>query len=137
MDTPEKVVQFSRDTELHCVSANVSSEDIRRLEEEGIFTDIILNTNDDGDSVANGVEIDVGLLAELMYRYETLDKVASNVQVEVLHHFRDSDDNKHSTQEVEEAIGRPKSSVSTALGELTDKGYLRRIKKGLYALDTD
>lgn len=136
MTPPPREVEFSEDTEIRCGPTNITEEDLQRLEEAGVFVDVGLN-EDDGHSTAETVEIDVRLLAELLYRYETLDYIASDVRVEVLHHFRTSDDNKHSTKELQEATGRHKSTVSDALGTLTEAGYLEQIQRGIYALDID
>ena len=136
MTIPPREVEFSEDTQLRCGPTSISETDLQRLEEAGVFADVGLN-EDDEHTTAQGVEIDVRLLAELLYRYETLDYVASDVRVEILEHFRKSDDNKHSTKELQEETGRHKSTVSDALGQLTEEGYLRQIQRGIYELDID
>lgn len=130
MTAPGDEVEFSEDTELRCASTTIREAELERLMEEDVFSNV---DKDEDAGFVEGVDIDFGRLARLMYRYDTLDMAASHVKVDILNHFRDEDANKFSTGELVEATGRNDSNVSEALGELVEEEKLEKIQKGLYA----
>lgn len=131
MTTSEEEVEFSEDTELRCASTTIREAELERLEEENIFRNV---ESDEESGAVDEVHIDFGSLAQLMYRYDTLDMSASHVKVDILNHFRTKDANKFSTGELVEATGRNDSNVSEALGQLVEDGHLEKIQKGFYVL---
>ncbi|RRJ28797.1 helix-turn-helix domain-containing protein [Halocatena pleomorpha] len=132
MTTPGEKVEFSEDTELRCASTTIGKTELQRLKQEKVFRDV----ETDGEiGVVKEVNIDFRNLAQLVYQYDTLDMVASQVRVEILNHFRAEDANKFSTGELVKATGRNDSNVSEALGQLVDEGHLKKIQKGFYALN--
>ena len=92
---------------------------------------------DEEDLSLGEIEVNIHVLAEFAYRYETLERVASDGRVDVLHYFRDSSDNKHLTGEIADELEIHPSTASRHLRELTDAGYLRKIQRGVYALNLD
>lgn len=71
-------------------------------------------------------------LAQIAFEYELLRQVASTVEIEVLRYFRASNESTLTTGEISEALNRSKSSVSRALGRLTEKNQLEQVQQGVY-----
>ena len=71
-------------------------------------------------------------LAQMAFEYDLLKQVASTVEIEVLRHFRRSDETTQTTSEISDALDRSKSSISRALSRLVEKGQLTRVQQGVY-----
>lgn len=81
---------------------------------------------------ATNVVLDVEKLSRIAFEFDLLQQVASSVQTEILEAFRRSTDNTLTTSEIAQLTDRPKSSVSRALGQLTEKGKLQKVQSGVY-----
>jgi len=114
-------------------SVNFTESQLKSLQQFGI-----IETNDDlGFSAPNvrmidQAKIDLRKLKQLLYQYQLLDSVASKVETEILDYFRESEGKTHTTGELAEATGRPKSSVSRSLGKLVEKDQLDKVQDGVY-----
>jgi DNA-binding MarR family transcriptional regulator len=133
---PSDEVSIPEDTHITCSASSISEDDLERLTDSGILADVGLD-EDEEDLSLGEIEVNIHVLAEFAYRYETLERVASDGRVDVLHYFRDSSDNKHLTGEIADELEIHPSTASRHLRELTDAGYLRKIQRGVYALNLD
>jgi|SRR6056297_1551368 len=129
----EAEFRISGDTKMQFTSVNFTESQLKSLQQFGI-----IETNDDlGFSAPNvrmidQAKIDLRKLKQLLYQYQLLDSVASKVETEILDYFRESEGKTHTTGELAEATGRPKSSVSRSLGKLVEKDQLDKVQDGVY-----
>lgn len=71
-------------------------------------------------------------LAQMAFEYDILRDVANTVEIEVIRYFRESEETTHTTSEISDELDRAKSSISRALGRLTEKGQIERVQQGVY-----
>lgn len=118
----------SADTEVELSEGSVTDQEMRWLRSAGILG----NTTYDKDGHVNKAQIDFESLAKLAFEYDLLQSVASRVEIDILEYFRRSSENTHTTSEIAEATGRPKSSISRALSNLVEKDKLTKVQSGVY-----
>lgn len=115
------------DAELH-VLGELTEDTYERIQRSS--TDAVTFTS--SPPVIKSIEIDPAELAFVLYEYDILKKTASAVETDVLRVFRESNEKVLTTAQVTDRTERTKSSVSRALGELTEEGFLNRIQNGVY-----
>ena len=132
----QRDVCIPADVQITCSASSLSNEDLTRLCDTEIFTAISMN--EDGEKISvKEIKFDIRTLAEYMYRYETLEQTENHARVNILHHFRESEESKFTTGEIAEALDINDSTVSRHLGKLTDEEFLDKIQQGVYQLRKD
>lgn len=120
---------FTEETEIEIEGGSLTLEEADWLRENGLLH--IVGHKTQSGEITNA-EFDASKLARIAFEYDLLNSVASSVEVDVLEAFRTASENVMTTRQLTEATGRPKSSVSRALGKLTEKGKVTKIQDGVY-----
>lgn len=132
---PPDEVSVPDDVQITCTGTSIRGEDFARLNDNGVFADV--SYSDEEKTTVDTIEVDVLALAEFMYQYSTLEKVASQTRVAILHHIRESEYMRHSTQGIAEELEIHPTTASRHLNELHRDGYLEKEKDGLFIRDID
>jgi biotin operon repressor len=132
---PPDEVSVSDDVQIACTGKSIRGEEFVRLNDSGVFADV--SYDDEDNTKVDGIKIDVRTLAEFMYQYDTLAKVASQTRVDILHHIRESEYKRHSTQGIAEELEIHPTTASRHLNHLHRDGYLEKEKDGLFIRDID
>lgn len=132
---PPDEVSIPEDTEITCAETSIPIDEFARLEDRGIFQDI--SYNDEEDSIVGSVEINARTLAEFIYQYDTLEKVASHTRVRILRYIRDSEFKRHGTQGIAEELDIHPTTASRHLNGLHRDGYLEKERDGEFIRDVD
>lgn len=97
------------------------------LHRAGIFLD-----SRETDGVVTDVRLDFSRLGRIAYEHHLLKKVASQIEIEILDAFESASDSVLTTKQLVERTGRPTSSVSRALGRLSDTRWVEKVQDGVY-----
>jgi Fic family protein len=128
MSGPEEYT-IADDTEVNAVKASLTPQEVQWLESADILK-ITSYQHNTGEITA--ARIDLEPLARIAFEYDLLQSVASRVEIDILKYFRQSSESTHTTSEIAEATGRPKSSISRALSNLVEKNKLTKVQAGVY-----
>lgn len=129
----EEKFRIGGNTTMQFTSVDFTEEELKTLQQFGIIeTGDELGFQSPNVRMIDQAKIDLDKLKQLLYQYKLLNNVASKVETDILDHFRESEERTHTTGELAEATGRPKSSVSRSLGKLVEKGQLDKIQDGVY-----
>ena len=121
-------IEIGEETTIKCKPGELTAEEREWLNNSNVAT---IKTRADDTTVYEMV-IDIPKLSRLVFEHESLKSTASSVEVDILNMFRRVSDNILTTQQVAEKTGRPKSSVSRALGRLVEKGKIQKVQDGVY-----
>lgn len=119
--------RFTPETTVQIDEATLTKEELRWLSDAGLVS----RRQSSGGEVKH-IQLDIKKLAQIAFEYENLITVASSVETDVMSVFRKRGDNVLTTSQIAEYSGRPKSSVSRALGRLVDKGKISKVQSGVY-----
>lgn len=123
--------RLTEETEIEIEEGLLTDDEIEWLRSQGILDVKGYHTDSDPQEITK-VELNVSKLARFAFEYDVLKNVASTVATDILEYFRQSDETTHTTAEISQGTGRPKSSVSRALKKLTEKGKLTKVQSGVY-----
>jgi predicted transcriptional regulator len=119
--------RFTPETTVEIDEATLTKEELRWLSDAGL-----VHRRQSSDGEVKHIQLDIKKLAQIAFEYENLITVASSVETDVMAVFRKRSDNVLTTSQIAEYSGRPKSSVSRALGRLVDKGKISKVQSGVY-----
>ncbi|RNJ22043.1 helix-turn-helix domain-containing protein [Halosegnis longus] len=109
--TDEDTYSFSEETEIE--EGEITAKEMDWLRSIGVMRPNVRSGNKVKEATLN-----INVLAQVAFEYDLLQSVARRVEIDVLRFFRVSEENTHTTSEISESTGRPKSSVSRALSRL-------------------
>jgi predicted HTH transcriptional regulator len=132
---PPDEVSVPDDVQIMCTETSIRGEEFARLNDSGVFGNV--SYDDEDNTTVDSIDIDVRVLAEFMYQHDTLAKVASQTRVDILHHIRESEYKRHSTQGIAEELEIHPTTASRHLNNLHRDGYLEKEKDGLFIRDID
>ena len=121
-------IEIGEETTIKCKPGELTAEEREWLNNSNVAK---IKTRAD-DTTVYEIVIDIPKLSRLVFEHESLKSTASSVEVDILNTFRRVSDNVLTTQQVAEKTGRPKSSVSRALGRLVEKGKIQKVQDGVY-----
>lgn len=125
--TDEDTYSFSEETEIEIEEGEITAKEMDWLRSIGVMRPNVRS----GDKVKEAT-LNINVLAQVAFEYDLLQSVASRVEIDVLRFFRVSEESTHTTSEISESTGRPKSSVSRALSRLVEKDKLTKVQAGVY-----
>lgn len=121
--------EVSEETEIKITEGSLTIEEYEWLRSNGVFQ---IDGHQTNTGVATTAKLDVEKLSRIAFEYDLLKQAASSVETDILGTFRQSDDRTLTTSEIARRTDRPKSSVSRALGRLTEKKKLSKVQAGVY-----
>jgi Fic family protein len=129
MTEDSKQYQLNADIEVSLNDANeiITRYELEQLRRQDVVADYTVSNYQLEELVLDSEE-----LAKMAYEYSILEGLASNVEVEVMKYFRNTQNKRVTSKEVREHLNRPASTVSRALSSLVEKGQITRVQKGVY-----
>jgi predicted transcriptional regulator len=125
--TEDNAYQITNDTEVRFENQNITKHGLNELGGVGV----VKHRNISPDHV-DSLLLDINKLRKIAFEYSILNDVANSVEVDVLRYIRRANTDRITTGEIAEQLDRPPATISRTLGNLVEKGQIKKIKNGLY-----
>lgn len=119
--------EITDDTDVIITNENITKHELSQLGSLGVVQNRITSADD-----LERIVLDSDKLRQIAFEYSILNDVANAVEVDVLRYIREANTDRITTGEVAKELDRPPATISRTLGNLVEKGQIKKVQDGLY-----
>ncbi len=125
--TEDDIYEITDHTDVIITNENITKHELTQLIDLGVVQSRSTSNYD-----LKKIVFDSHKLRQIAFEYSILNDVANAVEVDVLRYIREANTDRITTGEVAKELDRPPATISRTLGNLVEKGQIKKVQDGLY-----